>query len=325
MNKNADRSEELDSGVEVSLFQSNEFRNLLHLRLFYHRATDDEARSWLNHKNVIQSAIVNELFLEVERLDEQNQNDMHTISQQQNKIGAMKRQHREFVDQMEQDFEQKYQELGFRLTKERDDVISQNASEVAELKNQYEKQIQELTSKLDDTENKLNAQVQITVKLDKDASVSTNVLENKSIQIDELRSEVESLSGDLNKMTESYNRKDKEAMSLALKRDELQALNKQAKDAKDKAERENVMLKVQKEDLSVKVETLRGQIDVGTKTKQGLESNVRQLQVQLENEKNKKRSLKDDKKQLKKEIERLEQLISDKEDRNQRLDAEIST
>ena len=98
---NQDRSLEQDEGVEVSLFQSNEFRNLLHLKLFYHRASDEEARYWLNQKNVIQSAIINELFLEVERLDEHTQNDMHTISQQQNKIDAMKRQHQDFIEQME--------------------------------------------------------------------------------------------------------------------------------------------------------------------------------------------------------------------------------
>ena len=106
--------------------------------------------------------------------------------------------------------------------------------------------------------NKFDAQVLISTKLDKEASVTNSVLETKSLTIEELRTEVDSVQRELNSMTERFNRKDKDAMQVGLKRDELLEMNKQLREDKNKAERENAMLKVQKEDLSVKVETLRG-------------------------------------------------------------------
>jgi hypothetical protein len=36
--------------INVSIYQGNEFRNLLHIKLAFTRATDSEARAWLSRK-----------------------------------------------------------------------------------------------------------------------------------------------------------------------------------------------------------------------------------------------------------------------------------
>lgn len=51
--KDGETQLDLQRGIEMSLFQGNEFRNLLHLQLFYHKATDSEAREWLSNRNVV--------------------------------------------------------------------------------------------------------------------------------------------------------------------------------------------------------------------------------------------------------------------------------
>ena len=56
-------------GVRVDIYQGSQFRNLLHLSMFFRKATDGEARAWLARKQVIAWGIINELSLEIERLN----------------------------------------------------------------------------------------------------------------------------------------------------------------------------------------------------------------------------------------------------------------
>ena len=57
-------------GVNVNIYQGNEFRNLLHLTIFFRKATDSEARPWLAKKHMIAWGIINELSLQIESLDQ---------------------------------------------------------------------------------------------------------------------------------------------------------------------------------------------------------------------------------------------------------------
>ena len=50
-------------GVNMNIYQGNEFRNLLHLTIFFRKATDTEARPWLAKKHLIAWGIINELAL----------------------------------------------------------------------------------------------------------------------------------------------------------------------------------------------------------------------------------------------------------------------
>jgi hypothetical protein len=56
--------------MNVNIYQSNEFRNLLHLSIFFHKSSDHEARAWLARKHMISWGIINELGLNIEQLDE---------------------------------------------------------------------------------------------------------------------------------------------------------------------------------------------------------------------------------------------------------------
>lgn len=58
-------------GVNINIYQSNEFRNLLHLSIFFRKASDAEARPWLAKKHMIAWGIINELGLQIENLDDQ--------------------------------------------------------------------------------------------------------------------------------------------------------------------------------------------------------------------------------------------------------------
>lgn len=53
-------------GINVNIYQSNEFRNLLHLSIFFRKASDAEARPWLAKKHMIAWGIINELGLQIE-------------------------------------------------------------------------------------------------------------------------------------------------------------------------------------------------------------------------------------------------------------------
>ena len=67
--KSSRHIEEAVPGIRVDIFQGSQFRNLLHLSMFFRKATDAEARAWLSRKQVISWGIINELSLEIERLD----------------------------------------------------------------------------------------------------------------------------------------------------------------------------------------------------------------------------------------------------------------
>lgn len=48
--------------INVSIYQGNEFRNLLMIKLVFTKATDSEARVWLSHKQTVALSISNELI-----------------------------------------------------------------------------------------------------------------------------------------------------------------------------------------------------------------------------------------------------------------------
>ena len=62
-------------GIQVQIFQSIEFRNLLHLDLFFRKASDEEARVWLARKQVIAWGIINEITIEIEKHQDINAKD----------------------------------------------------------------------------------------------------------------------------------------------------------------------------------------------------------------------------------------------------------
>ena len=64
-----DGDEPLLPGMQVQVFQGSCFRNLLHLELFFRRANDEEARAWISRKQIIAWGIINELSVEIERLE----------------------------------------------------------------------------------------------------------------------------------------------------------------------------------------------------------------------------------------------------------------
>ena len=51
------------------IFQGSYFRNLLHFELFFREANDTETRLWISRKQVIAWGIINELAIEIERLE----------------------------------------------------------------------------------------------------------------------------------------------------------------------------------------------------------------------------------------------------------------
>ena len=59
-------------GLLCQIFQASQFRQLLHLELFFRRANVEEARVWLARKQIIAWGIINELSVEIERLEAMN-------------------------------------------------------------------------------------------------------------------------------------------------------------------------------------------------------------------------------------------------------------
>ena len=58
--------------------------------MFFRKATDAEARAWLSRKQVVAWGIINELSLEIERLDAQTVKDDQEIQALQSMIEQIK-------------------------------------------------------------------------------------------------------------------------------------------------------------------------------------------------------------------------------------------
>ena len=67
--------------MNVNIYQGNEFRNLLHLSIFFRKATDEEARPWLAKKHMIAWGIINELGLHIEQLDDEVATEQHCVAE----------------------------------------------------------------------------------------------------------------------------------------------------------------------------------------------------------------------------------------------------
>jgi len=57
----------------------NEFRNLLHLNIFYRKASDEEARAWHDRKTLVAQGLTNQISVEKEALELQTQKDAEMI------------------------------------------------------------------------------------------------------------------------------------------------------------------------------------------------------------------------------------------------------
>lgn len=56
---------------------------MLHLSIFFRKASDEEARPWLAKKHMIAWGIINELGLKIEQLDDEVATDQHCIAELQ--------------------------------------------------------------------------------------------------------------------------------------------------------------------------------------------------------------------------------------------------
>lgn len=144
-------------------------------------------------------------------------------------------------------------------------------------------------------------------------SVANEKIDATSASLRQAEKDLQKRTQELATMTEKFNKKDKEALSLGLKRDELEALTRQQKDTNLNLERDNGHLKKTKEELLISVENLRGQIDHLEKIKAKLEDDLRTMAVKLAKEKNKKLELRQEKKDLKKEIMELQETIESRD------------
>ena len=68
-------------GYQVQIFQGSSFRNLLHIEMFFRKANDEDARAWIARKQVIAWGIINELSVEIERLEAINDGDCDELQE----------------------------------------------------------------------------------------------------------------------------------------------------------------------------------------------------------------------------------------------------
>jgi len=66
---------------------------LLHLELFFRKANDEEARVWIARKQVIAWGIINELSVEIERLEAITVGDCDELSALKATLTHMKQEH----------------------------------------------------------------------------------------------------------------------------------------------------------------------------------------------------------------------------------------
>ena len=89
----AETENPLQPGIQVQVFQGSCFRNLLHLELFFKKASDEEARVWIARKQVIAWGIINELSVEIERLEAITVGDCDELQGLKVTLDRMKREH----------------------------------------------------------------------------------------------------------------------------------------------------------------------------------------------------------------------------------------
>ena len=84
-------------GISVQIYQGSCFRNLLHLELFFRKANDEEARAWIARKQVIAWGIINELSVEIERLESITVGDCDELRALQATLERAKAEHKQVL------------------------------------------------------------------------------------------------------------------------------------------------------------------------------------------------------------------------------------
>ena len=83
-------TEESQTSALLDILEHNDFRNLLHLRLRFERATAEAASQWLARKLLMQRRANQELQAENEEVREQREVDRQKISQIKQSLMGLK-------------------------------------------------------------------------------------------------------------------------------------------------------------------------------------------------------------------------------------------
>lgn len=149
-------------GVQVQIFQGVQFRNLLHLDLFFKKATDAEARLWLARKQVIAWGIINELSIEIEKYQNAQVKDGQSIDLLKSNLDTTKIEHKKILDALVEKNQDEVQKIFVKNDEERSSTVTKYEQQIVEINTKYTSEIEELKQELQTCRQQLQRQTEKT-------------------------------------------------------------------------------------------------------------------------------------------------------------------
>ena len=144
-------------GIQVQIFQGSCFRNLLHLELFFHKANDEEARAWIARKQVIAWGIINELSVEIERLEAITVGDCDELSALKAILERTKAEHSATFERTVTQLKTEAEKSALEASEELASVKKEYESRIEKMESEHVEKITQVKQELTQTETNLTA------------------------------------------------------------------------------------------------------------------------------------------------------------------------
>jgi gas vesicle protein len=123
----------------------------LHLELFFRKASDEEARLWISRKQVIAWGIINELAVEIEKLESVTVGDCDEL--QSLKV---------LIEKMRQEHQSNVQELLISSKEQAENAAKNSEAELTQIKTSYEATIESIKNEHFESIEKVQGELQAT-------------------------------------------------------------------------------------------------------------------------------------------------------------------
>ena len=116
--------------------------------MFFKKASDAEARAWLAKKQVIAWGIINELAIEIERLQGQGMKDGQQIEQLRQTIETLKAEHKKKMTMTIDKNTNEYDNLKQTTTQDKQEVVARYETQIEQMTQEHLAQVDELKSEI---------------------------------------------------------------------------------------------------------------------------------------------------------------------------------
>eukprot|EP00347_Sterkiella_histriomuscorum_P018655 403344684 len=304
-----DDSQDVDQLAIVDIFENNQFRNLLHLKLNFQRASHEEARKWLAKKLLLQKRGNIELLQENEELKEKVEQDEELLQSMQYEFQKLKEDNDKMLELKEKEAKDALEQLDNQKNEEIQNLQEQYDSQIDLMRDNHNKDLQRLNEEV----QRLQSQLQdVTRQKDQQLELSTSF----RVKNDTLTNDYNSIQKEHSASLQQIEQLKNQIYSLDMKILELKLLNEQINQNNDAFKSQSDRLdqqlhqvndnleqsKLLVEQLKEKIILLQEQIKSQDKSLEILEDKLKKQSSKTEKYKSKIKEKKSDIKTLENEI-----------------------